>query len=101
MIQRGKDFQAQQKSASTTPWPGIVPPGAIDQAAQMQARDSLNRQDFMDPNTGRKIETSNQYTHNWISSDGQSVVLNSDPTLDPNGLIDPVRQGWTELIPVS
>jgi hypothetical protein len=25
----------------------------------------------------------------------------SDPSFDPNGLIDPVRQSWTELIPVN
>ncbi len=48
-------------------------------AAEMPIRWSglNNRQDFIDPNTGRKIEISNQFTHNWISSDGQSVVLNS------------------------
>jgi hypothetical protein len=75
--------------------------GAIDQAAQMQVRDSLNRADFIDPTTGRRIETSNQFTHNWISSDGQSVVLSNDSTYDPNGNIDPVRESWTELIPVN
>jgi polyhydroxyalkanoate synthesis regulator phasin len=102
MIQKGKEFQAQQKSSFDNAMAqDRATQGAIDHAAQMQVRDSLNRQDFIDPNTGRKIETSNQYTHNWISSDGQSVVLNSDPTLDPNGLIDPVRQSWTELIPVN
>ena len=102
MIQRGQQFQAQQKSSFDNAMAqDRATQGAIDHAAQMQVRDSLNRQDFINPNTGRKIETSNQYTHNWISSDGQSVVLNSDPTLDPNGLIDPVRESWTELIPVN
>ena len=74
---------------------------SIDHAAQQQVRDSLNRADFIDPTTGRKIETSNQYTHNWISSDGSTVFLGDDPTADPNGQIDPVRQSWTELIPVN
>jgi hypothetical protein len=102
MLERGRQFQAQQKSSFDNAMAqDRATQGAIDHAAQMQVRDSLNRQDFIDPNTGRKIETSNQFTHNWISSDGQSVVLNSDPTLDPNGLIDPVRQSWTELIPVN
>ncbi len=73
----------------------------IDHAAHLQVLDSLNRQDFIDPQTGRKIETSNQYMHNWISSDRSEVVLNNDPMFDPNGTVDPIREGWTELIPVS
>jgi hypothetical protein len=102
MIQRGQQFQAAQKSSFDNAMAqDRATQGAIDHAAQMQVRDSLNRQDFIDPNTGRKIETSNQFTHNWISADGQSVVLSADPTLDPNGLVDPVRQSWTELIPVN
>ncbi len=102
MMERGQQFQAQQKSSFDNAMAqDRATQGAIDHAAQMQVRDSLNRQDFIDPNTGRRIETSNQFTHNWISSDGQSVVLNSDSTFDPNGLVDPVRQSWTELIPVN
>ena len=74
---------------------------AIDHAAHLQVLDSLNRQDFVDPRTGQKIETSNQYMHNWVSSDGSSVVLNNDPTFNPNGVVDPIREGWTELIPIE
>ncbi len=73
----------------------------IDHAAHLQVLDSLNRQDFIDPQTGKKIETSNQYMHNWISTDKSEVVLNNDSTFDPNGVVDPIREGWTELIPVS
>lgn len=102
MIQRGEQFQAQQKSSFENAMAqDRATQGAIDHAAQMQVRDSLNRQLFVDPNTGRKIETSNQFTHNWINSSGDAVVLNSDSTLDPNGLIDPVRESWTELIPIN
>lgn len=74
---------------------------AIDHAAHLQVLDSLNRQDFIDPTTGLKIETSNQYTHNWISSDKNSVALGDDPTADPNGVVDPVRESWIELIPYN
>lgn len=74
--------------------------GAIDHAAHLQVLDSLNRQDFIDPQTGQKIETSNQYMHNWISSDKSEVVVSNDSTFDPNGAVDPVREGWTELIPI-
>jgi hypothetical protein len=102
MLARGRQFQAQQKSSFDNAMAqDRATQASIDHAAQMQVRDSLNRQDFIDPNTGKRVETSNQYTHNWISSDGQSVVLNSDPTFDPNGVVDPVRQSWTELIPVN
>jgi hypothetical protein len=102
MLDAGRRFQAQQKNSFDNAMAqDRATQGAIDHAAQMQVRDSLNRQDFIDPNTGRKIETSNQYMHNWISSDGQSVVIGGDPNFDPNGLIDPVRQSWTELIPVN
>ena len=102
MIQRGQQFQAQQKSSFDNAMAqDRATQGAIDHAAQMQVRDSLNRQDFIDPTTGQKIETSNQYTHNWISSDKNSVVLGADPTFDPNGVVDPVRESWTELIPID
>jgi hypothetical protein len=102
MLQRGHDFQVQQKNSFDNAMAqDRATQAATDHAAQMQVRNSLNRQDFVDPNTGRRIETSDQYTHNWISADGQSVVVGSDPNFDPNGVIDPVRQSWTELIPVN
>jgi hypothetical protein len=101
MLQRGRDFQQQQQiSTDHAMQADRDRQAATDHAAQLQMRDSLNRQDFVDPNTGRRIETSNQYTHNWIGSDG-TVVLNRDPTFDPNGTVDPVRESFTELIPVD
>ena len=74
---------------------------AIDHAAEGQVRDSLNRQIFVDPTTGQKIETSNQFTSAWINSDRSGVALTNDRTADPNGTVDPVRQSWTELIPTG
>jgi hypothetical protein len=102
MLQRGKEFNdnlvatAQDAMRADS---GQV--GAMQHAAHLQVLDSLNRADFIDPQTGMKIETSNQYDHNWISSDRSEVVLNNDPTYDPNGQVDPVRQSWTELIPAN
>jgi uncharacterized protein YbdZ (MbtH family) len=102
MVQGSVAFRSAQKSSFDNAMAqDRATQGSIDHAAQMQVRDSLNRQDFIDPNTGRKIETSNQYSHNWMGSDGQSVVLGNDPTYDPNGQVDPVRQSWTELVPVN
>jgi len=102
MLQRGRQFQdAQQQSFEHAMAADRASQDAIDHASHLQVLDSLNRQDFIDPTTGRKIETSNQYTHNWISSDKSSVVLNDDPNFDPNGVVDPIRQSWTELIPAN
>jgi hypothetical protein len=28
-------------------------------------------------------------------------VLGDSPTFDPNGVVDPVRESWTELIPAN
>ncbi|HEY2470372.1 MAG TPA: hypothetical protein VGI45_21435 [Terracidiphilus sp.] len=102
MIQRGKEAQAQlQNQTDNAMAQDRATQGAIDHAAQQQVLDSLNRQVFLDPNTGQKIETSNQFTHNWINSSGTTVALGNDPTADPNGSIDPVRESWTELIPIN
>jgi len=73
---------------------------AIDHAAQQQVRISLDRQDYIDPNTGLRIETSNQFSSNWIGSNG-TVVLGDDPTFDPNGVINPVKESFTPLVPVN
>lgn len=102
MIKRSQQFQEQQRSSFENAMAqDRATQAAIDHAAQQQVRDSLNRADFIDPNTGRKIETSNQYSHNWISGDGTEVVLGQDPNFDPNGTIDPIRESWTELIPIN
>jgi hypothetical protein len=100
MLQRGRDAQATLKAGTDRAIAqDRANQGAIDHAAHQQVLDSLNRQDFIDPTTGQKIETSNQFSHNWISSDKNSVVLNDDPTFDPNGVVDPNRQSWIQLIP--
>ena len=102
MVAQGKAFQAQQRNSFEHAMANDrAAQDATDHAAHLQVLDSLNRQDFIDPTTGQKIETSNQYTHNWISSDKNSVVLGADPTFDPNGVVDPVRESWTELIPID
>ncbi|MGA2188587.1 MAG: hypothetical protein ABSH33_08655 [Steroidobacteraceae bacterium] len=72
---------------------------AIDQSAHAQVLDSLNRQDFKNPATGQTIEASNQYNHQWLSSDGSTLIQTNDHALDPNGQVYPVSQSWTELVP--
>jgi len=102
MIDRGRQFQASQQSSFEHAMAADrTTQQSIDHASHLQVLDSLNRQDFIDPTTGQKIEMSNQFTHNWISSDKSTVVLGDNPNFDPNGVVDPVRQSWTELIPVD
>jgi hypothetical protein len=101
MLANGRAFQENLKSQTDSALAADRQrQAAIDHAAHQQVNDSLNRQDFIDPTTGRRITTSNQYSHNWIGSDG-TVVLNGDPTYDPNGQINPVRESFTELIPLN
>jgi hypothetical protein len=101
MLQHGRDVQAtiadgtrrqMQNDRNTV--------DATSAMAHHQVLDSLNRAEFVDPTTVQRVQTSNQFSHNWISSDKSEVALNDDPTLDPNGVVDPVRQSWTELVPV-
>jgi hypothetical protein len=36
--------------------------------------------------------------YQWLSSDGKTLIQTND-TLDPNGVVYPVSQSWTELVP--
>jgi hypothetical protein len=71
---------------------------AIDASAHATALYSLDRQDFKNPNTGQTIEASSQYNHQWISSDGQTLIQTNDHSYDPNGKVNPVNTSWTELV---
>jgi hypothetical protein len=71
---------------------------AIDQSAHATALYSLDRQEFKNPNTGQTIEASSQYNHQWISSDGNTLIQTNDHTYDPNGQVNPVNTSWTELV---
>ena len=72
---------------------------AIDASAHATALHSLDRQEFRNPNTGEIIEASDKYNHQWLSSDGKTLIQTENHTLNPNGVIDPVRESWTELEP--
>jgi hypothetical protein len=72
---------------------------AIDASAHNMVNYSLDRQDFTNPATGQTVNASSQYNHQWMSSDGSTLIQTNDHTLDPNGVVYPVSQSWTELIP--
>ena len=71
----------------------------IDTAAHAQVLQSLDRQEFRNPATGQIIQASSQYNHQWMSSDGSTLIQTDDHTFDPNGSVYPVSQSWTELVP--
>jgi hypothetical protein len=72
---------------------------AIDASAHATALHSLDQQEFTNPNTGQTIQASSQYNHQWMSSDGSTLIQTNDHTYDPNGQVYPVSQSWTELVP--
>ena len=71
----------------------------IDASAHATALYSLDQQEFRNPATGQIVQASNQYNHQWMSSDGSTLIQTNDHTLDPNGVVYPVSQSWTELVP--
>lgn len=99
MRERGRQFQAQEKSQFDKAQAADKQrQAAIDDAAHRESLFVRDRQDFVDPGTGRTIEASSYYNHQWLSSDG-STLIQTDNTFDPNGVVDPVSQSWTELVP--
>lgn len=73
--------------------------GEMDSNAHQTALFAGDRGDFIDPSTGRKIEASSQYNHQWLSSQGSALVQTNDPTYDPNGRTN-INESWTELVPI-
>jgi hypothetical protein len=72
---------------------------AIDASAHATALHSLDQQEFRNPSTGEIIRASDQYNHQWLSSDGKTLIQADDHTFNPNGVVDPIRESWTELEP--
>ena len=72
---------------------------AIDASAHATVLHSLDQQEFRNPATGQIVQASSQYNHQWMSSDGSTLIQTNDHTLDPNGSVYPVSQSWTELVP--
>lgn len=71
---------------------------SIDAAAHQQVNNSLDRRDYINPNTGQTITASDQYNHAWVNSSNDTLVQ-TDSNFDPNGSINPVHDSWTELVP--
>jgi hypothetical protein len=99
MLQRGRDFQnVEQTRVDGAMAADRANQNAIDQSAHETALRSLDRETFVNPTNGQKIEASSEFNHQWVSSDGQTLIQNQDHSFDPNKDVMS-NQSWTELIP--
>jgi hypothetical protein len=101
MVQRGRDFQVQQQASFESHMAAAeAGSDARQHAAHQQENLSLNQADFTDPNTGQKVTASNQYAHQWMSSDSSTLLQTNDP-IDPNRSVmtNPASTTWTEITP--
>jgi hypothetical protein len=100
LMRQGAAFQAQeQRSFQQSQARDRATQAATDAAAHGQVLDSLGLRDYKNPNTGETIEASSYYNHQWLSSDGSTLISTDDHSFDPNGVVYPVQQSWTELQP--
>jgi hypothetical protein len=100
LMANGKAFQDNMRASTDAAMANDrARQNAIDASAHATALNSLDRQEFKNPSTGQTIEASNQYSHQWMSSDGSTLIQTNDHSYDPNGQVYPVSQSWTELKP--
>ncbi len=99
LMRRGEQFQAQERADFERTQAQVrAQRDASSDMAHRQVLASLGRQEFTNPETGQVIQASAYYDHQWMSSDGSTLVQTDNPNLDPNGVIYPVSQSWTELV---
>ena len=99
LLARGRAFQESQRASTDRALAADrARQDAIDASAHKMALYAGDKQEFTNPTTGQTIEASNQYNHQWISSDGSTLIQTNDHTYDPNGQVYPVNQSWTELV---
>jgi hypothetical protein len=100
LMANGKAFQENMRASTDAAMANDrARQNAIDASAHATALNSLDRQEFKNPSTGQTIEASNQYSHQWMSSDGSTLIQTNDHSYDPNGQVYPISQSWTELNP--
>ena len=100
LLANGKAFQDNMRASTDQAMANDrARQNAMDASAHATALYSLDRQDFKNPSTGQTIEASSQYNHQWMSSDGSTLIQTNDHAYDPNGKVNPVNQSWTELVP--
>lgn len=100
LLANGKAFQDQMRASTNSALANDrAQQAAIDASAHATALNSLDRKEYRNPATGQVIEASNQYNRQWVSSDGSTLIQSNDHSFDPNGVVYPISQSWTELVP--
>ncbi|MBS0508283.1 MAG: hypothetical protein JSR53_12970 [Proteobacteria bacterium] len=100
MLQRGRQFQQQQRQQfERSQAADRATVAAMQDGAHRQVLSTLGRQEFVNPGTGQIVQGSANYNHQWISSDGRSMIQNNDHQFNPNGVVNPISQSWTPLVP--
>jgi hypothetical protein len=100
LLARGRAFNAQQQSRFESAMANDrAKQAAIDASAHNTVNYSLDRQDYVNPATGQTVTTDSGYNHQWMSSDGSTVIQTQSHSYDPNGQVYPGSQSWTELVP--
>jgi hypothetical protein len=98
--QRAQDFDARLASSTQSSMNNAqAAQNARTAAAHGVVNFASDRADFINPATGQVLNLDYNATHSWASSDGRTAILNSDPTYNPNGSVNPVQSSWVELIP--
>ena len=100
MLKQGKAFQDNLRAQTDHALAADrARQDAIDAAAHKTALFANDQQEFVNPATGQTVQASSMYNHQWLSSDGSTLIQTNSHTLDPNGVVYPVSQSWTELVP--
>jgi len=99
-VERAQAFDEQLASSTQSSMNNAqAAQNARTAAAHRVVNLASDRADFINPATGKVLNLDYNADHSWGSSDGRSVVLNSDATYDPNGSVNAVQSSWVELIP--
>jgi hypothetical protein len=97
---RAKEFDsALRRSTQRSMDQATASQNAIDHAAHQVVNFASDRADYINPATGQRLNLDYNANHSWGSTDGTTVVLSGDPTLDPNGVVEPVHSSYVELVP--
>jgi hypothetical protein len=70
---------------------------ALDHSSQQFALHMGDQAIYTDPTTGHSVQMSNQYSHAWASTTGNTneYILTDSPTYNPNGQAG--SAGWTQM----
>lgn len=100
IVQQGEAFRNQMRGQfERSQAQDRATVAAMQDSAHRTVLSVLDRKEFVNPANGQIVQGSANYNHQWISSDGRTMIQNNDHQFDPNGVVNPVTQSWTPLVP--